>query len=713
MLQLTALLVSSDSTGRRQFFACLPATTGLGPAVNESTNRPSSMVSPGRFNSAGGGIHSRPPVGSPARRPSSSRRGSRSTSERDFESEAGPAARPQSSRGRSQSGLVLSDFPGGGEPGSPRPQSSRGTRPTEHISTEGKRPSSSRGRHPQRESTDQGLAGPATTIERWSADEETEAAGTTVATTATTPTAADDAVDRSNDMTASAVATTPPNIQRFVPAPPSSPRTPRAPAGSRPPSVRTRGKGGTPGRPLPSRSGSADNVRISTAQHADAAVWDRLTSLIAQLEPAEASVAQLSDTCDQIHSVLLDSPLTSERRQGAMFRALIRLTDMEDCPLLLKVAQVILLITTSPKPRLMVCKLLFSLSRIPENDSAFAEGSMYSVLVDVLQSFDLARNADALIYACGTVKNVSSNNAESQQYFAEYGTVGTLSGMISSICSSAGDAEIAVLDKKIQINLLVQITHSLRNLADSPFSVPHFVREGVFGELCLIMSKFGASAELMLNVARILSKLTLQHSCQDALSAVPGAVESLIARIAEHTKDRNLVRRLLFTLGNLTAVSNANRVALLEASDELSVLFRLLSEFTADAEKLIAKVEAEEDETKRSKYQKRLSESQDALVQLVCVFANLSINADIGPKIASTPKISELVTLLQRVIDSPAQELILNIVGAINNISFYSAPDSHILKYRVEIASTLVSIIYPFVIYQPSRGCTNCNSDPL
>jgi hypothetical protein len=59
------------------------------------------------------------------------------------------------------------------------------------------------------------------------------------------------------------------------------------------------------------------------------------------------------------------------------------------------------------------------------------------------------------------------------------------------------------------------------------------------------------------------------------------------------------------------------------------------------------------------------------LVKLIRLIANLSISTDVGPLLATVPRVSVLVAILERALADRREELLLNAASAVTNLSFY------------------------------------------
>lgn len=68
----------------------------------------------------------------------------------------------------------------------------------------------------------------------------------------------------------------------------------------------------------------------------------QISEIVGKLNPEEENLELLKTNCDELEKTLLETPLRSGRRKGAVLRSLFRLLDLKDAPLLLKITRIIL-----------------------------------------------------------------------------------------------------------------------------------------------------------------------------------------------------------------------------------------------------------------------------------------------------------------------------------------------------------------------------------
>ena len=180
----------------------------------------------------------------------------------------------------------------------------------------------------------------------------------------------------------------------------------------------------------------------------------------------------------------------------------------------------------------------------------------------------------------------------------------------------------------------------------------------------------------MLNMSRVLSKLTVQSACRASLAAVDGLMPRLMAAVMRHRRNLPLAHRLLFTLGNMTASDVESRSALYDASGQAEDLLVLLASYSTAA---VSSSSIPNNGSPPSE------ENDDVLTKLIRVIANLCINPDIGFPISQSEHLTALIELLRHRRAGCSEDLVLHIVGAINNISCVI---SHAHTRHTEISHT-------------------------
>ncbi len=67
-------------------------------------------------------------------------------------------------------------------------------------------------------------------------------------------------------------------------------------------------------------------------------------------------------------------------------------------------------LTSQGKTVTNACKLLFKLSRDEHNDAHFRTERVGTLILDIIRAGDVEHALEGLVYACGTLKNLSSTD---------------------------------------------------------------------------------------------------------------------------------------------------------------------------------------------------------------------------------------------------------------------------------------------------------------
>jgi hypothetical protein len=124
---------------------------------------------------------------------------------------------------------------------------------------------------------------------------------------------------------------------------------------------------------------------VTTANAIENEQWEEISSIISRLDPKKVELEELRTACDTLRVALERRPLRSTQRKGSVLRSLIRLLDLTDCRVRLRVARSIVLLTNQAQTLTNVCKLLFAETRREENDHVVHDERIATVLIAVLQ----------------------------------------------------------------------------------------------------------------------------------------------------------------------------------------------------------------------------------------------------------------------------------------------------------------------------------------
>uniref|UniRef100_A0A8C5QXW5 Armadillo repeat containing 2 n=1 Tax=Leptobrachium leishanense TaxID=445787 RepID=A0A8C5QXW5_9ANUR len=419
--------------------------------------------------------------------------------------------------------------------------------------------------------------------------------------------------------------------------------------------------------------------------------WNKEVSPILQnlqLAQQDGRIEDICWICTDLHKALENGNMLEKRckRRALILKILYKLVEMGSDKLGLIVAKLILALKVSGKNLLNICKLVFKISRTENNDCLFQNDNIIDSLLEVLQSEDLQVNSEAFLYCLGAIKFLSGNAVILDELLQKQ-TVEILVALIKSVSQLSKAAGVG--SSLNMGHLLVQLTATLRNLADLSPSRPKFLASNALAELCVLLDLYMSDKDICTNVSRILSKLSSYNDCCLALAECYNCYGLFLSALNMHPKKQDLVVRIVFILGNLTAKNNRAREEVYKQERSLKTLLCLLHSYCEHDR--ILQSSNEKDETKNPK---RPSDVEDILIKLIRLLANMSIHPTIGTDLAANENcVSLLMQILRYKSIDDCEELVINTVATVNNLSYYQDDSSVIVDRRLEIARWLLKLL--------------------
>ncbi|XP_015428204.1 PREDICTED: armadillo repeat-containing protein 2 [Myotis davidii] len=435
-----------------------------------------------------------------------------------------------------------------------------------------------------------------------------------------------------------------------------------------------------------SAGSKADLQEKVTEMEVDDVFWNtRIVPILHKLQKEE-DTELLCAACTQLHRTLEEENMLGKkfRRRSHLLKTLYKLVDVGSDPLSLKLAKLILALKVSRTNLLNVCKLIFKISRSEKNDSLIQSDSILESLLEVLRSEDLQTNTEALLYCMGTIKFISGNPGFLNEMISK-GAVEILMNLIEQINENANKCGTCLPNSG---HLLVQMTATLRNLVDSPLARSKLLSIGALAQLCRVMGQYMSDKDVCTNIARIFSKLTPYRDCCIALANYSGCYALFLNLINKYQKKQDLVVRIVFILGNLTAKNNQAREQFFREKESIPTLLSLFRAFyELDLHPERSAGAGDEQPTP----QKPRAQVEDVLIKLTRVLANLAIHPGVGPPLAADPQVVGLLlaTLEYKSIDD-CEELVINTTATINNLSYYQVKNSVIQEQKLHVAECKV-----------------------
>ncbi|XP_067841101.1 armadillo repeat-containing protein 2 isoform X2 [Heptranchias perlo] len=446
-----------------------------------------------------------------------------------------------------------------------------------------------------------------------------------------------------------------------------------------------------------SRTGSSSGSRTYEGETEEEILyWNmKIQPILDELKPLNSGndVEHLCKTCYRLHCTLQEGNMLGKmcKRRAILLKTLYKLVDVGSDQLSVELAKLILALKVSGKNLLNVCKLMFKVSRSENNDALFQNDNILDCLLDVFSFIDPLGNIDAFLYCMGTIKFLSGNMILLKDLLNK-GLVETLVQLMKEINDANRTSDTYLCSSG---HLLVQVTATLRNLADLPQSRTRFLSTGALLELCVVLEQHTNDKDICTNVARIFSKLSAYNDCCLALSECSSCYQLFLAILHRHQRKQDLVVRVVFILGNMTAKNNKAREEFYKQEhsvDTLLTLFQTYHELDVEVKITPPKTQSKNEmgETKNQRH----SEMEDVLIKLIRVIANLSINTEAGSALCGNQNCVELlIKVLECKAVDECEELMTNAAATINNLSYYQVKNSAIRARQLHIAELMMKLL--------------------
>ena len=236
----------------------------------------------------------------------------------------------------------------------------------------------------------------------------------------------------------------------------------------------------------------------------------------------------------------------------------------------------------------------------------------------------------------------------------------------------------AKLEKKIPdetSHVLFQLTGVLRNLVNDVNSQRKLVVLKGIPFICKCLELFLTDLDIVCNIARTLSILSSNEQACSVLADSPGFDTTCVSVLRKYPGRQDIVVRLTYCLGNLMAKCDEARPFFDRRSgdENMDILLDLLHTYknknvgpVRSTEVSVAmKMESEDDHGSSGNF-------EDVVIKIIRVFANMSINPEVGNKVASMPRVYDHLTdILANGDIKENEELILSTLATLNNLTYY------------------------------------------
>lgn len=320
-----------------------------------------------------------------------------------------------------------------------------------------------------------------------------------------------------------------------------------------------------------------------------------------------------------------------------------------------------------------------------------------------------------LFYAMAGLKNVSSVNEDIQNTLGQYGAIARLTHAMVRVMTMTSAQGLE--QEKSTAQLLIQLTANLRHLSLNKAHHKQFYAANVISTLMSVMGMYEHHLELMYNISRILSKLTLHEYARRAFAAnvdhfahavncIQSCNELLPVTNSNSRSSVNLIFiRLFFTLGNLTSSNLVNRQELLGTSFGSYPFVYALENFVGQlVEDDPEERRRPEEQTTTTTTEHHRSEIVEVLVKLLRLLANCSIDRDLW---SQNETVARSVVELLRYSDV-TDELLFNSLSFVTNVAYHLSGSQQPMSNAAwtSTAPALIQAITPTLLHSNAEIVT-------
>ncbi|KAI9006130.1 armadillo-type protein [Gaertneriomyces semiglobifer] len=432
---------------------------------------------------------------------------------------------------------------------------------------------------------------------------------------------------------------------------------------------------------------------------------DDLETYVLGFREAMVNMEWLRSGSDKVHQ---------RRRRGRTLQRILKWMDSTGEPhVAIAGCALVLMLTRNERVLQNACKLLFKLSKNKSYDSSFRiYQCIDSLLTFALTYAEISRSPSKfygspcanVIYAFGALKNIS-DDSQNVVEMVRIGSIRLLAKAANMIC----DTQVPSLsddDFMQAVQILTQITATLRNL----FSCRKHQLESlepiddntgilvidVFMKIIQPDTGVTDSGELMLNLARILSKLSLHDRCLEICRRSENT-DALIQLVLRFQTEKPLLNRLCFVLGNLTSTLSSTHYRLRDHVPDLVALLDMYLSVELES--------TESDDENTQEMKSNGSESEEVLIKLIRLHGNLAVDAECGYSMVRMLEFQALPDLLDGRSYHEHDEMVLNVIRAFANFTFYNTPDNVLLKRSTDICRLLVPLLLSDNVEMIAEAC--------
>ncbi|CAF0760869.1 unnamed protein product [Rotaria sp. Silwood1] len=412
-------------------------------------------------------------------------------------------------------------------------------------------------------------------------------------------------------------------------------------------------------------------------------------------------IEQFDQTSNDLYHSLLKHNLfgkKSNKKRGELLKTLFGFIESENSIVRFHVARLSLAFHISSSNNLRhVVRLTADLTSNKTNDHFFLNTNILDLLFETISRVDVEQNLESIAYFCTTLQNLTVNN-ELICLISEKRPFELIKNILKHLLQLKDQTQL--LSKLC--DCLVPLTSTLRNLADNDLNRREFLSDDLINYLTFILKYFTDKSheDLMKNVARLFSKLTQHNDCCMKLVQCSSCYRSFLKILIKHESNQALVVRICFILGNMMAKSEDARSTFMKDSHALQTLTKLLHSYI-QLDSLVLKPDKIDNNDSISQDVDVVDDSntnqfrsiENVINKVIRVLSNLAISEENGLIIIRRDDCIDLLFKLLKAPNQHSEELLVHVLMALNNLSYYDDSQSYINRNSETLAQLLVKYI--------------------
>ncbi|XP_057664414.1 armadillo repeat-containing protein 2 [Diorhabda carinulata] len=374
-----------------------------------------------------------------------------------------------------------------------------------------------------------------------------------------------------------------------------------------------------------------------------------------------------------------------------ILKCLYRFVESRNEHILISIAKIILAIKVTGNNLSGVCKLIFKVAKIDKNDHLFFQKNLLELFLDALGRSSPLDDAEACVYGYGAVKFLTMN----QKLLEKILSLGILQLMVlhMKIINVTKEEKSVIPDQSH--HALYQLTGALRNLVSEERMYDSFIECGTIPQLCLTLEIFASDLDIVANISRTMSIISTNECCCDVIIEYRNIYKVLINLFDKYPGNEEIIIRLTYTLGNIVSKIDNTRVQFFHEENSIESLVNLWKIYLERTLKNCSMKLDTSDELN--------SNSEDVMIKIIRVIANMVINPEIGRQLNEKYGNQLIEEILKVLISNPFkknEDLVLSILSTLNNLSYYYTSDLEADIFHIK----QVDIVEAITEYAKSRN---------